>query len=338
MKLSKLGSLTGTQRATGIQIARSYSRAWMLAVRTVFDGLGRDLVRELGLGVGTRTLSLSQLASYAKWGGLAKSVALAKGIQTLEGSKLKVSFFNYDRPGKLPIILVHKTPLPAPGDLVPLKPPFRIVSGWRPLTGELDRATGLKWGFEEGVISVEESTRIFRSAIRASGDPDVASLMKQAIPKPTVSPWKIKANIPFRFPNFHLGAAWSQGRPVGWAALGGEALNLLQIVSFASFVKGKNPGFLASVLWKDPVVAFPLGLIVNVIFSRRAKRHAKERLRRLQAEAESKLREQIRELEDFTALKVQRKRRASSLASQQVQALRYGVIPMWRPIKVGRRR
>lgn len=319
--------------------ARIFGTSWKIFLKAIAPDI-KNAVRRWaadaqvarGVSVGKWADTLSGVASM-------KSRGLAQALDALERSKLKISLFNV---GRSPAIVVHKSDLglntrgnyrgvafPVESKAHEVFDEVRVDVHRVPYVSDvLDNATGIPWLFETNALDQHEVARLVRGSRYALRDPDVRAFAKgeaaAALSRPGPSPLKPRPHFPVRLPRFARVAHifHDNGRPAGWAAVGGAALDVLSVMSFASFLKGNNPGFVAQVLWKDPWVALPIALMVNRLHNRKRRKEARARAlaawEHVQKEKEREIREMLARREDRVV------RRRYQVGRSMVQ-LRYGL-------------
>lgn len=314
--------------------ARIWGTAWTTSLRVLLPA-GKDAMRRaISQGLTGKGINIHSWASSLKPFGTL-DVRAADILRDLQKSKLRITVAYLQ---KTPTIIVHKSPW--------VQPPAGTLKGvnWSPfpfemhkvpyLSTALENQTGLSWMFEPDALDQHEVARLFRVSRKALEVPEirekVGDLVKD-LPKGP-SPLKVEPHFPVRLPQFAgVAHAFKAGRPVGWAAVGASALDVFSVLSFASFLKGNNPGFLAQVLWKSPAVALPLGIIVNAIWGRKRRREYRKKMEAARAEAERQAQAEFaRQVEEYRATlhkRTVRRAQRSVLTARAVQALRYGTYP-----------
>lgn len=312
--------------------AALWSTTWRVALRTLGNPAKEALRRSIASGAHGLEVSLHDWFTALRPAAAFESEAMARAFEQLARSKLKLTVLNIR--GKYPTVIVHRSPI-NPGGVEGLVPmPSFDVHRVPYISHTLKEYTGFEWRFEANALNQHELSNLMKSARLAAPSPAVQAGVKKIVEAPSTGPsaWKVAPHLPFRLPAFaRVSHAFKAGRPVGWAAVGAEAVNLLNIVGFVSFLRGNNPGFIASVLWKNPVVAFPVGLAINLFLGRKRRRELRKKIRDLQAQAERDTMATIERLrvEAAAARKRQVRRQATRgwLLAKDLQALRYGSVP-----------
>lgn len=277
--------IVSKEEAAALPLFNRLKDAWGIAGRHVFKGIRRALLDpEIAHRVPTNILlDPSKLASFvpaAQWAG-ARNV---KGILD-ELSKMDVKFVvHYDLHDFDNIVVridvVKANALKGYVDEGMMWKGSTIPASRIPgISGALERSTGMKWRFGEGTLSTKNAKHLLRAAHHAYRIPEVKAKVAEALSASKVNPWKVEPHVPFRIPRLGFAPSFKAGRVAGFSHVVNEIGNLASIYSFASFLKGGNPGFVAQVLWKDPMVALPVSFAINLVARSIRRRHARSRAR-----------------------------------------------------------
>lgn len=319
--------------------ARIFGTSWRLAIKFMIPHAKDAFGKFLADSTSVKDLSLSKFlervtppARYFTHKGVGDA------LDILSKTKLKVSVFNV---GNRPAIIVHRSDLvPKVRGLVGLKRvgdglvydlPAKAFNVHRVpyVSDALDETTGVPWLFEADALNQHEVARMVRATRAAVTSPELKTTVQEFL-KSSSSPWKVRPHFPVKLPQFaRVSHAFTAGRPAGWAAIGAAAASVLSIASFASFLRGHNPGFMASVLWRSPSVALPVGFLINTFWRQHKRRKALRKLKAMMAAAEAEARAlaEAREKE-FRELLDQREKtrvKRSYALARDAQAVRYGL-------------
>lgn len=320
-------------QARADQVLRRLTASWQIAGRHVFKGLKRAFLDpEIAHRIPTDVfLDPSKLLSFvpaANWAG-ARNVA---GIFE-ELGKMKVKFAVHTSVTAFDEVRIRIDVI-KPGSLKTWgSTQAGEIPTWRipRLSGALERATGIEWRFGEGTLTSGDAMRVLRAGQHAMNIEELREAVKSAIPKK--SPFAVKPHVPFTMPDLRFGISFRAGRAAGWTHIANEASNLLSIVSFAQFLKGRNPGFLAQVLFTNPLVAIPAAFAINAVVGhfkrKKAKRQAAAAYAQAKAAFEAAEAERAKALRDaFELAKVQHRARVDKRIRNEVLSMKdlYGFL------------
>jgi len=277
-------SVISKEEAAALPLFNRLKDAWGIAGRHVFRGIRRALLDpEIAHRVPTNILldpgKLAAFVPTAQWAG-------ARNVQGIfdELSKMDVKFVVHYDVHDFDNIVVRVDVVKAnalrgrvtedlwKGSTIPAS---RIPG----LSGVLERSTGMKWRFGEGTLSVKNARHLLRASHHAYKIPEVKEKVAAVIAANKVNPWKVEPHVPFRIPRLGFAPSFKAGRVAGFSHVITEIGNLASVWSFASFLKGENPGFVAQVLFKSPMVALPMSLAINLVARSIRRRHARSRAR-----------------------------------------------------------
>lgn len=256
--------------------------AWNLAGKYAFKGLKRafldpEIRARIGEGVALNPGALLKLVGPSQWAGARNFAGMVEELGKLDLRFIVRTYTSFPDD-----VLRFRIDVVKPGSLKTWQAnravdPLLEIPTWRAprVSAALERATGIEWRFGEGTLEPENLKRIYRAAQHAMKNTEVAEAVKRAVPKS--NPFEVKAHVPFQMPDLRFGVSFRQGRAQGWLHVAKEITNLASIASFAQFIKGQNPGFIAQVLFTNPIVGMLGGFAINAIVGHFRRRKAKRR-------------------------------------------------------------
>lgn len=274
-----LPSVISNDEATAYKLFVEMKNAWDVAGKHVFKGLRRAFMDpEVASRVPENILlspdKLLRLVPAAHWAGARNVEGIFKELGKLDCSFV-VHWDLHDFDNIAVRINVVKSsalrgrindPKWGTGSEIPAS----RVPG---ISGALERATGMKWRFGEGTLSVKNAKQVLRAAHHAYRIPEVKEQVSKVLSQ-SPNPFKVEPHVPFRVPRLGFAPSFKAGRIAGFKHVVEEVGNLATIWSFASFLRGDNPGFVAQVLFKSPMVALPLAFAINWAVGRHKRRKA----------------------------------------------------------------